>query len=177
MAMKLNFTLRNALVACSIVITFSFVTGKTSSALSESNNINSQNSDASYEGRQVIGMMNRAQQAYFLENDTYATSTSALSGSGVLIPPRTNYAYVIVPANRTLPAVTHQARPVRGTRQFNRAVIGGVVTIQGASPNELMSISKICIAELPPAQGGARGTESMFSNRGFGCPRGYQETR
>lgn len=175
MAMKLNFTLGRALVACSIVITFSFVTGKTSSALSESNNINSQNSDASGEGKQAIVMLNRAQHAYFLENDTYGTSVAAL---GILLPgPSTNYKYVIVPANRTLRGVTHQARPLRGTRQFNRAVIGGVATIQGASPNERMSISKTCIAELPPAQGGARGTESMFSNRGFGCPRGYQETR
>lgn len=176
MAMKLNFTLGRALVACSIVITFSFVTGKTSSALNESNNINSQNSDASSrEGKPTIVMLNRAQHAYFLENDTYGTSVVAL---GVLIPAHsTNYKYVIVPANRTLPGVTHQARPLRGTRQFNRAVIGGVATIQGASPNERMSISKTCIAELPPAQGGPRGTESMFSNRGFGCPRGYQETR
>jgi type II secretory pathway pseudopilin PulG len=168
MAMKLSFTLGRALVAYSIMIIFFLVTGKTPSALS-------QNSDASGEAKQFIGTINRAQQAYFLENDTYAGSIGSLS---VLPPPPTNYKYVIVSANRTLPAVTHQARPVRGTRQFNRAVIGGVVTVQGVSPNEQMSISKICIARLPPAQGGARGTESMiFSNYGLDCPSGYEQAR
>lgn len=175
MPTKLSFTLGRALLVCCILVIFSFVTGNTSSALSQSKNINSQNSDASSEAKQNIGSINRAQQAYFLENGTYADTIPVL---GLGISTQTNnYKYVIVPANPSLLAVTHQARPVRGTRRFNRAVIGGVVTVQGASPNELLSISKVCIAVLPPAQGGARGTESMiFTGNGLACPTGYQQS-
>jgi type II secretory pathway pseudopilin PulG len=145
------------------------ITGRTLSALSQSQNTPG-------EAVTTIVTLNRAQQAYFLENDNFATSIPAL---GVGIKNKTNnYRYVIVPANRSLPAVTHQARPLWKTRSFNRAVIGGVVAVPGISPGEIIALSQVCIATVPPSQGGPKGTELMtFTSTGLSCPTGYQRYR
>jgi type II secretory pathway pseudopilin PulG len=162
-----------------LLVIFGILAGNTSLALSQSSN------DPSVEAKQNIGAFLRAQQAYFLENSVFANSIPDL-GTG--IPTTTfNYQYVVVRNNNpNLPSVTHQARPygvirtrilgrtyTYGPGRRNKAVIGGVVSIQVGA--YLTTLSKSCTANLTPQQGGPLGTELMiFSPTGLSCPNGYK---
>jgi type II secretory pathway pseudopilin PulG len=143
---------------------FGILAGNTSLALSQSSN----NPSVEAEAKQNIGAFLRAQQAYFLENNVFANSIPAL-GTGIRTTTN-NYQYVVVRNNNpNLPSVTHQARPygvVRiigrtyGPGRRNKAVIGGVVSIQVGA--YLTTSSKSCTANLTPQQGGPLGTELMI---------------
>ncbi len=61
------------------------------------------------EAKQNVGSLNRAQQAYFLENDSFASSVTAV---GIGIKTQTvNYAYQIKPDVKTKPITSEEYYP------------------------------------------------------------------
>lgn len=161
--------------AINLLVIFGILAGNTSSVLSQVSNT----SGAEGEAKQYIGSMLRAQQAFYLENNAYATSISEL---GLGNPKETNnYRYVIVSYNDpTIVQISVRPRGVwrlngitYGSGSNNKAVIGGVATITVGSYTT--TISKMCVAILTPQQGGRLGYERMlFSPTGPSCPAGYK---
>ncbi|MGI8935570.1 MAG: type IV pilin-like G/H family protein [Phormidesmis sp.] len=88
--------------------------------------LNQANKAKQSEAKTYIGSMNRAQQAYYLENDTFAPQAS-FGALGLGISTATsNYNYAISALNPTPAGITNQASPKAGATASVKAYIGGV---------------------------------------------------
>lgn len=99
------------------------------------------------EAKQNIGALNRAQQAYFLENGSFVSTS--LSALGVGIKSQTvNYIYTITGDDATSPNVANnkaiaQAKALKSYLGLNRTLEGD------ANTSELLSIGYTCESNLP----------------------------
>lgn len=112
------------------------------------------------EARQYVGSMNRAQQAYYLEKNLFATSNN-FSDLGLGIPQTTqNYSYTIRGGGASISTVVNAASPVLGSKSPIRAYIGGVTVAARSGTGTVTTLATLCEANTIPLQGGDLGTSN-----------------
>jgi prepilin-type N-terminal cleavage/methylation domain-containing protein len=123
--------------------------------------LNQANKAKQSEAKTYVGSMNRGQQAYFLENDTFVGDDPAKFGDlGLGIQTETtNYKYVIKPgpAGATPDAyssVTNQGQPVKADKSSIKAYIGGVSIGEIAATKEATTLAVLCEANKAPIANG-----------------------
>ena len=112
--------------------------------------LNQANKAKQSEAKTYVGSMNRAQQAYYLENDTFANTDATFARLGLGIASTTgNYNYKIVGTPST---VTNQARPKAGATASVKAYLGGVKvdTLTTSGVSEATTVAILCEAVEPP---------------------------
>ncbi|MEM9447584.1 MAG: type IV pilin-like G/H family protein [Cyanobacteria bacterium P01_E01_bin.6] len=122
--------------------------------------LNQANRARESEAKQYIGSMNRAQQAFYLDEVDFTSDMSDL-GLG-LATTTTNYKYVFDGGGATDDSsVTNQGQPTRGGANSPiRAYIGGVSAhVQGAA-GEATTTGVLCEAITPPVAGGPDGAQA-----------------
>ena len=113
--------------------------------------LNQANKAKQSEAKTYVGSMNRAQQAYYMENDVFADNGS-FGKLGLGIPQTTaNYGYTIY-GGGTNGAVQHAANPVAGSTAAVRAYVGAAKV--GQVNGEATTIAVLCEAVQSPVQGG-----------------------
>lgn len=125
------------------------------------------------EARARVRLMNRTQQAYFLERNTFASTWRDL---GLGLPAKTqHYTYLISGGGSRATTVTNHALPELGGRSPWKAYIGGV-QMEMFRTNRLITLSVLCEAAKAPSTGGPSGTQKpVFSaTEGPACPIGYR---
>lgn len=130
--------------------------------------LNQANKAKQSEAQTYVGSMNRAQQAYYLENNEF---TSVISFLGLGIRESTqNYSYTATTNNATTVRVTNNAEPLdqNGSASPLVAFVGGtyVGTISAASADgsavdETTTLSVLCRANQPPVRNGPDGTQTF----------------
>lgn len=123
--------------------------------------LNQANKARQSEAKTYIGSMNRAQQAYFLESNSFANMFSVL-GLGIdNITESYEYGITVATGSAVGEGTTGYAKP-SGTSASVKAYIGGVKigSVQGTS--EATTLSVLCEAILPLSSGGADGTQEAF---------------
>jgi prepilin-type N-terminal cleavage/methylation domain-containing protein len=129
--------------------------------------LNQANKAKQSEAKTYTGSMNRAQQAYYLENDTFVGSDPKEFGQlGLGIAQQTvNYKYLIVPtaagATGSVSAVTNQAQPLKGKDSSLKAYIGGVAIGVVSVTSEATTLAKLCEGNNAPLALGPDGTEQV----------------
>jgi type IV pilus assembly protein PilA len=147
--------------------------------------LNQANKAKQSEAKTYVGSMNRAQQAYYLENDTFAANgvtagatvtsiTQAITALGLGIKQNTQYYnYSIVTAalidrpsgTVTLKAsslVTNQARPATASASSLKAYVGGVTIGTQAGTGEATTLGVLCEAKKAPIEtGGDLGAQEI----------------
>jgi type IV pilus assembly protein PilA len=115
------------------------------------------------EAKQNVGALNRAQQAYFLENGSFVTTLSAL---GVGIKSQTvNYLYSITGDDASSPNVVNnkavaQAKALKSYLGLNRTLEGD------ANTSELLSVGYTCESNLPATDVGDAFTATSCQEAG-----------
>lgn len=137
--------------------------------------LNQANKAKQSEAKTYVGSMNRAQQAYYLENNQFADQSN-FGNLGLGIATQTvNYKYVIkVGGSTNSSGVTNQAQLVNENAPL-KAYIGGVGVATQTTTSEAMTIAILCEAQNPGVNNGPRGTEEVtFSTNGApSCPTNY----
>ncbi|MFK8183233.1 MAG: type IV pilin-like G/H family protein [Phormidesmis sp.] len=106
--------------------------------------LNQANKAKQSEAKTYVGSMNRAQQAYYLENSELADNAN-FGQLGLGIATTTgNYNYTISALSTSPVGATNQASPVQGTAASIKAYIGGVEV--GAINGEATTIAVLCEA-------------------------------
>lgn len=109
------------------------------------------------EAKEYVGSMNRGQQAYYLEQNTFTTAISTL---GLGIKSQTaNYMYSIASGGLTTGAV-NQAQLVAPTAPLKAYV--GIVSVGQTDPNtkEAATFGVLCEGVTTGLAGGPKGTET-----------------
>jgi type IV pilus assembly protein PilA len=140
--------------------------------------LNQANKAKQSEAKTYIGSMNRAQQAYFLENDSMANEAN-FGGLGLGISSQTsNYQYRIVTPTGVTSQVTNQARPSSGNSASIKAYIGGVNVGQVTNTNEATTLAVLCEGVNAPVAGGPIGdVAATYANNGPDCPGSYKKVK
>jgi type IV pilus assembly protein PilA len=140
--------------------------------------LNQANKAKQSEAKTYVGSMNRAQQAYYLENDSMADEAN-FGGLGLGIASNTaNYQYRIVRTSGS--QVTNQARPSQGATASIKAYIGGVNVGVVAATNEATTLAVLCEGLNAPVVGGptAPATDvAAYANAGPTCPGTYKQVK
>jgi len=151
--------------------------------------LNQANRARQSEAKTYIGSMNRAQQAFYLENGSFSADLGAL---GLGIASQTQfYNYDIDrpdPAPGVPPLVTNQAQPRNNNGPSPvKAYLGGVAvgtvntTTGTTNSTESTTIAGVCEARLAPVSDGPDGTEEVTlggvattpPGQFIQCPDGY----
>ena len=104
------------------------------------------------EARNNIGAMNRAQQAYFLENNnTFATIKDNL-GIGIKNSP--NYTYTISAGTPNAQAIQIAQIDAATTGQSLKGYKGLTYTSTGTAATEVLTLGLLCEAKSPGSQAG-----------------------
>ena len=107
--------------------------------------LNQANKAKQSEAKTYVGSMNRAQQAYYLENDTLV-ATGNFGDLGLGISQATgNYNYAISALSTTPVGVTNQAQPASGASSSVKAYIGGVEV--GQINGQATTVAVLCEAD------------------------------
>ncbi|MEQ8382558.1 MAG: type IV pilin-like G/H family protein [Coleofasciculus sp. A1-SPW-01] len=134
--------------------------------------LNQANKAKQSEAKQYVGSMNRAQQAYYLENNSFVNDTKDIGLLGLGIATlTTNYKYVI---DGQPSQITNRAQQVAPAAPL-KAYIGpvNVGTVQGTG--EATTLAILCEGNEALVSKGAAGTEApTFSDTGPTCPKNYK---
>ncbi|MHC5610224.1 MAG: type IV pilin-like G/H family protein [Nostoc sp.] len=136
--------------------------------------LNQANKAKQSEAKTYIGSMNRAQQAYYLENTSFTSSIGAL-GLGILTQTvNYNYSSSIGTATGSAAVVTNQAS-VNVTTAPLKSYVGGVEVANVGATSDATTLAVLCEAALPMSSGGVNASGTTFSNTGatFTCPTSY----
>jgi hypothetical protein len=116
--------------------------------------------------------MNRAQQAYYLENNEFAANSDfGKLGLGVATQ-TTNYKYQINAGGANSSAVTNQAKTVVDAAPL-KSYIGGVSIATQAATSEATTIAVLCEATQARVNGGSDVVASDFTANGPSCPTSF----
>ncbi|MBD1934840.1 MULTISPECIES: type IV pilin-like G/H family protein [Cyanophyceae] len=118
--------------------------------------LNQANKARESEAKSIVGSMNRAQQAFYLENQDFVGQADFTRLGLGIAKTTSNYSYVIdggAATNDT--AVTNQAQPVKGNQAPVRAYIGGVAVGTQGVGGEATTLASLCQAVDPPIKSGA----------------------
>jgi len=125
--------------------------------------LNQANKARQSEAKTYVGSMNRAQQAFYMENNEFATDLLDL-GLGIAAETET-YEYDITPSTAEPgEAVTANAQPkpvlaVGSGTSAVKAYVGGVKIGTAAGTGEATTLGVLCEALSAPINGGANGAE------------------
>ncbi|MBD1835737.1 caspase family protein [Cyanobacteria bacterium FACHB-472] len=112
------------------------------SAIAVPSFLNQANKARQAEAKQYIGSINRGQQAYFLENNTFSSNISEL---GLGINPETeNYSYAISPSGVGMTISTATSR-----KDGLKSYVGGVFLSNNPQTNESTTLAIICEGNTP----------------------------
>jgi type IV pilus assembly protein PilA len=118
--------------------------------------LNQANKAKQSEAKTYVGSMNRAQQAYYLEKDSFVTASANLGqlGLGVALE-TTNYKYDVgAKANTGVEAFTVTAKADAPLKNYAGGVNVGTV----AATSEATTLAVLCEAKLPAAVTGGADT-------------------
>ena len=145
--------------------------------------LNQANRARQSEAATYIGSMNRAQQAFYLENSKFTGDLGAL---GLGISAETEfYNYEIDDSQLADTIVTNQAQPKQGAQSPVKAIIGGVsIGVVQTSPTptpgstDATTIAGVCTGEKAPVNDGPLGTDlvdvaNVDGQDKIQCPDGY----
>jgi type IV pilus assembly protein PilA len=132
--------------------------------------LNQANKGKQTEAKTYVGSMNRAQQAYYLENNTFANQSN-FGTLGLGIATQTvNYKYDISSSGTS--TVTNQAQTVLPNAPL-KSYIGGVM-VGTTGTSEATTLAVLCEASLSRVNNGADGTQNAdFTGSTPGCPSSY----
>ncbi|MEA5605157.1 type IV pilin-like G/H family protein [Nostoc sp. UHCC 0252] len=133
--------------------------------------LNQANKAKQSEAKTYVGSMNRAQQAYYLEQNTFATNAASFGSLGLGIATQTtNYKYDIT-GNAS--QVTNQAETVLATAPLKN-YIGGVGVATQAATSEATTIAVLCENEKARVNQGVVVTSVGFTtNNSPTCPTNF----
>jgi type IV pilus assembly protein PilA len=137
------------------------------------------------EAKQNVGSMNRSQQAYFLENDQFATS---VSGIGIGIKTQTvNYYYTVTTKGATDAKQPEAANNVGAANQTNvgvakksitlKSYIGqNFTTIGDKTTSEVLTLGFLCeTLDVGPGASTKSLNENVAKSDSTGCGAGYKD--
>ena len=133
--------------------------------------LNQANKAKQSEAKTYVGSMNRTQQAYYLENDTFAGNDQFKNlGLGVATQTQ-NYKYVISPAatGSGISNVTNQAQQALANSSL-KAYIGGVAIGTVAGTGEATTLAVLCEGEKAAVNEGPTGIEVITPAGGGAAP-------
>ncbi|MEO1378388.1 MAG: type IV pilin-like G/H family protein [Cyanobacteria bacterium J06635_10] len=135
--------------------------------------LNQANKARQSEAKTLVGSMNRAQQAYALENTAFA-SNDEIGKLGIGIKTQSeNYIYAIDGSGS---AVTNQARPVKEKAPI-KAYVGGVMIGTIKATSESTSLAILCEADQAlVADNSLNGEQkATFTGDSPTCPTDYSD--
>ncbi|MEH2163711.1 MAG: type IV pilin-like G/H family protein [Nostoc sp.] len=129
--------------------------------------LNQANKAKQSEAKTYTGSMNRAQQAYYLENTTFSTSIGSL---GLGIATQTiNYAYSALTPDAS--SVLNQAKVISGGGQAPlKAYIGNVAITTQAATSEATTIAVLCESNNAMVNGGVNANTITTTTYASGQP-------
>jgi type IV pilus assembly protein PilA len=122
--------------------------------------LNQANKAKQSEARTYVGSMNRSQQAYYLEKNSFITANDRFGELGLGVSTQTtNYAYKIVPGvNNSSSSVTNVAQTVAagvvGKAPF-KAYLGGVSLGTITATSEATTLATLCESKVATALAGS----------------------
>ncbi|NER93588.1 MAG: prepilin-type N-terminal cleavage/methylation domain-containing protein [Symploca sp. SIO1B1] len=121
--------------------------------------LNQANKAKQSEARTYVGSMNRAQQAYYLENNEFADDAN-FGGLGLGVATQTeNYTYEIDGGGSDSVNATNRGKPMPATAPI-KAYQGLVALANVQATSEATTLAVLCEANQPIGTGGADGTEA-----------------
>ncbi|WP_373527692.1 type IV pilin-like G/H family protein [Nostoc sp.] len=108
--------------------------------------LNQANKAKQSEAKTYVGSMNRAQQAYYLEQNSFAGATQVGNLGLGIATQTTNYIYLIAGGGGTATIVTNQASTVLSTAPL-KSYVGGVGVVVQAGTSEATTIALLCEAD------------------------------
>ncbi|MBN3889214.1 MAG: prepilin-type N-terminal cleavage/methylation domain-containing protein [Nostoc sp. JL31] len=117
--------------------------------------LNQANKAKQSEAKTYIGTMNRAQQAFYLEQNRFASQADFGSLGLGIATQTTNYVYSIAGGGGTATIVTNQAATAGGATVPLRSYIGGVGVVTQSGTSEATTIALLCEANAARVNGGA----------------------
>ncbi|OYD94328.1 general secretion pathway protein GspH [Nostoc sp. 'Peltigera membranacea cyanobiont' 213] len=132
--------------------------------------LNQANKAKQSEAKTYVGSMNRAQQAYYLEQNTFALAGEiGKLGLGIATQ-TTNYQYTLT---GTASQVTNQGGVILATAPLKN-YLGGVGVTTQASTSEATTIALLCESSLTRVGGEGAVATSGFTGTGSpSCPSAY----
>ncbi|NJR69749.1 MAG: prepilin-type N-terminal cleavage/methylation domain-containing protein [Synechococcales cyanobacterium CRU_2_2] len=129
--------------------------------------LNQANKARQSEAKTYVGSMNRAQQAYYLENATFIGAQTSFEELALGISTETdNYNYRVA-GNTPRVSVTNHAETREADAAF-KAYLGGVSISQlSATSTESSSLAVLCEAAKSPVNGGKTGAAADATNITF----------
>ncbi|MEH2420605.1 MAG: type IV pilin-like G/H family protein [Nostoc sp.] len=116
--------------------------------------LNQANKAKQSEAKTYIGSMNRAQQAFYLEKNSFASQADfGTLGLGIATQ-TTNYVYKIAGGGGTNTVVTNQAATVLATAPL-KSYVGGVGVVVQSGTSEATTIAILCEANAARVNSGA----------------------
>jgi type IV pilus assembly protein PilA len=133
--------------------------------------LNQANKAKQSEAKTYVGSMNRQQQAYYLENNTFAQNADfGKLGLGVATQ-TTNYIYKIS-STSTASSATNQAQTVLATAPLKSYIGGAVVATIGAT-SEATTLAVLCEGEKARVSGGSDIVDASFTGGTVSCPTNF----
>ncbi len=134
--------------------------------------LNQANKAKQSEAKQYVGSMNRTQQAYYLEKDTFA-GDDRFGDLGLGIRQSTGtYTYKLEPAATTgsLTAATSVANPIAGAQAPLKSYAGGVQIGQVVATSEATTLAVLCESVKAMSSGGSLASAAAVTYVAKGAP-------
>ncbi|MEA5626235.1 type IV pilin-like G/H family protein [Nostoc sp. UHCC 0251] len=134
--------------------------------------LNQANKAKQSEAKTYVGSMNRAQQAFYLEQNKFANSDEfGQLGLGVATQ-TTNYIYKIEGGGASSSIVTNQAKTVIDLAPL-KSYVGGVGIATQSATSEATTIAILCEAEKAKVNSGADVAAATYTANGPSCPTSF----
>ncbi|MDZ7952162.1 type IV pilin-like G/H family protein [Nostoc sp. DedQUE09] len=138
--------------------------------------LNQANKAKQSEAKTYTGSMNRAQQAFYLEQNAFAAQADfGKLGLGVATQ-TTNYIYQIAGGGSGASFVTNQASTVVATAPL-KTYVGGVSVATQAATSEATTIAILCEADKARVNSGADVAAVTAGSTGPSCPTNFTPLR
>ncbi|MBE8967721.1 type IV pilin-like G/H family protein [Nostocales cyanobacterium LEGE 12452] len=138
--------------------------------------LNQANKAKQSEAKTYVGSMNRAQQAFYLEQNAFAAASEfGKLGLGVATQ-TTNYVYQVAGGGNGASFVTNQASTVVATAPL-KTYVGGVSVATQAATSEATTIAILCEADKARVNGGADVAAVTAGSTGPSCPTNFTPLR
>ncbi|MEH2458415.1 type IV pilin-like G/H family protein [Nostoc sp.] len=135
--------------------------------------LNQANKAKQSEAKTYTGSLNRAQQAYYLENTAFTTSIGSL-GLGI-VTQTVNYQYTVSGTLSGTGAVVTNQASVNISGAPLKSYVGGVEVTNLGATSEATTIGILCEASLPMSNGGTNASGVVFTSVAgtITCPTNY----
>ncbi|ODH01782.1 general secretion pathway protein GspH [Nostoc sp. KVJ20] len=132
--------------------------------------LNQANKAKQSESKTYIGSMNRAQQAFYLEKNAFASQADFGSLGLGIATQTTNYIYKIAGGGAGASIVTNQASTVVNLAPL-KTYVGGVGVAVQSGTSEATTVAILCEADKARVNGGADGSDAITDPTS--CPTNY----